>query len=115
LIDSQGHIVHIDFGFLFDISPGRNMKFESAEFKLTRYFINIISREYINIMGGHHNTEAFNYYVDLTTKGFLEIRHYQEHIFNVIRIMATTGLKCFRPKSLQVIKINICRICKLDF
>ena len=61
-----------------------------------------LNREYINIMGGHHNTEAFNYYVDLTIKGFLEIRHYQEHIYNVTRIMATTGLKCFRPKSLQV-------------
>jgi len=37
LIDAYGHIVHIDFGFIFDISPAHNMKFESANFKLTKY------------------------------------------------------------------------------
>lgn len=35
LIDESGHIVHIDFGFIFDISPAHNMRFESADFKLT--------------------------------------------------------------------------------
>ena len=36
LIDAYGHIIHIDFGFIFDISPANNMKFESANFKLTK-------------------------------------------------------------------------------
>ena len=34
LISENGHIIHIDFGFIFDISPGRNLKFEKPEFKL---------------------------------------------------------------------------------
>jgi phosphatidylinositol kinase/protein kinase (PI-3 family) len=34
LLDNQGHIVHIDFGFLFSNSPG-GINFESAPFKLT--------------------------------------------------------------------------------
>lgn len=35
LISSEGHILHIDFGFMFTTSPG-NINFESAPFKLTK-------------------------------------------------------------------------------
>ena len=44
LVDEDGHIVHIDFGFIFDISPGGNIGFERAPFKL--------SAETVKILGG---------------------------------------------------------------
>lgn len=34
LIDDQGHLIHIDFGFILSNSPG-GVNFESAPFKLT--------------------------------------------------------------------------------
>lgn len=38
LIDSRGHIIHIDFSFMLSSSPG-NMNFERAPFKLTQDYL----------------------------------------------------------------------------
>ena len=35
LVDIEGHIMHIDFGFFFTNAPGKGLKFETAPFKLT--------------------------------------------------------------------------------
>ena len=43
LIDNEGHIVHIDFGFMLSNSPG-SVGFEAAPFKLTY--------EYVEVLGG---------------------------------------------------------------
>jgi len=34
MIDSSGHLIHIDYGFMFQNSPG-GLCFEGAPFKLT--------------------------------------------------------------------------------
>mmetsp|Transcript_8530 Transcript_8530/g.13150 ORF Transcript_8530/g.13150 Transcript_8530/m.13150 type:complete len:109 (+) Transcript_8530:2719-3045(+) len=43
LLDSRGHMIHVDFGFMLSNSPG-NMNFEAHTFKLTQ--------EYIDVLGG---------------------------------------------------------------
>lgn len=52
LIDHEGHLIHIDFGFIFQHGPG-GMKFESAPFKLTK--------EYIDLLGGMES-DMFHYF-----------------------------------------------------
>jgi phosphatidylinositol 4-kinase len=41
LLQRDGHIVHIDFGFFFSIAPG-GITFESAPFKMTRDFHELV-------------------------------------------------------------------------
>lgn len=50
LIDAHGHVIHIDFGYMLSNSPGGNWGFESAPFKLTQ--------EYVEVMEGE-DSEAF--------------------------------------------------------
>ena len=40
-MDSEGHIIHIDFGFVLANSPGNNLGFESSPFKLTPEFAEV--------------------------------------------------------------------------
>lgn len=40
-MDEEGHIIHIDFGFMLSNSPG-GVNFESAPFKLTRELLEVI-------------------------------------------------------------------------
>ena len=42
MIDSEGHIIHIDYGFMLSNQPGKGLKFEKAPFKLTQEFVDIM-------------------------------------------------------------------------
>ena len=44
MLNSTGHIVHIDFGFVFGLAPGKAFSMEKAPWKLTE--------ELAAVMGG---------------------------------------------------------------
>ncbi|ETO08933.1 hypothetical protein RFI_28457 [Reticulomyxa filosa] len=79
LIDSEGRVIHIDFGFIMSNSPGGNFGFESAPFKLTE--------EFVQVMGGEHKSEMFDYFQILIVRGFLEVRKHSRKFLLLAKIM----------------------------
>ncbi len=53
MIDTLGHILHIDFGFFLSIAPGKGMKFEKSPFKLTA--------EFVEVLGGDRSQGFYEY------------------------------------------------------
>ncbi|RBQ95636.1 hypothetical protein VDGD_08800 [Verticillium dahliae] len=94
MIDDAGHILHIDFGFCFDIAPG-GIKFERAPFKLTT--------EMMAVMGGADH-QAFKWFEELTVKSFLASRQYCEKLSQIVLLMMDSGLPCFKPETVKHFK-----------
>ncbi|KAJ4344399.1 phosphatidylinositol-4- kinase [Didymosphaeria variabile] len=92
MIDDAGHIIHIDFGFCFDIAPG-GVKFERAPFKLTG--------EMIAVMGGSQTSQPFRWFEELTVKAFLASRQHCDHLCQIVEVMLDSGLPCFVPQTIQ--------------
>ncbi|TMW68496.1 hypothetical protein Poli38472_005964 [Pythium oligandrum] len=87
MIDSEGHVVHIDFGFILGIAPGGRFSLETAPFKLTA--------EMVDAMGGTQS-EYFKAYVILLIQGFLALQQHADTILLMIAIMAQeSSCPCF--------------------
>ncbi|KAI1083072.1 hypothetical protein F5B20DRAFT_444898 [Whalleya microplaca] len=95
MIDDAGHILHIDFGFCFDIAPG-GVRFERAPFKLTG--------EMLAVMGGSADHQAFKWFEELCIKAFLACRPYAEKLSQIVLLMMESGLPCFKPESVKHFK-----------
>lgn len=95
MIDDAGHILHIDFGFCFDIAPG-GVRFERAPFKLTG--------EMLAVMGGSTDHQAFKWFEELCVKSYLACRPHAEKLSQIVLLMMESGLPCFKPESVKFFK-----------
>lgn len=77
LLHSDGHLIHIDFGFILSTSP-RNLGFETSPFKLTP--------EFVEVMGGV-GSDMFKYFKILILQGLVAARKHMDKIVPLVEIM----------------------------
>ncbi|CCH43783.1 phosphatidylinositol 4-kinase [Wickerhamomyces ciferrii] len=87
MLDNEGHIIHIDFGFLLSNSPG-SVGFEAAPFKLTL--------EYVELLGGLEGA-AFQKFKELTKDSFKALRKNADYLITMVELMQKeSNLPCFK-------------------
>ncbi|RHZ81144.1 hypothetical protein Glove_123g81 [Diversispora epigaea] len=86
LLDTEGHLIHIDFGFMLSNSPG-SVGFELAPFKL--------SQEYLDILGGL-TSEKFAEFKTLLKQAFVALRKHADNFVLLVEMMSKDSkLPCF--------------------
>ena len=91
LLDTAGHVIHIDFGFVFGIAPGGSFSLEmSTPFKLTE--------EMIDVMDGLRSS-LFSEFVTLFCCGFLALQAHCDTFLTIVEITGNgSSFKCFEGK-----------------
>jgi hypothetical protein len=67
MLDDEGHIVHIDFGFILEISPGGNLGFESAAFKLSHEMAQLMDP------GGRRASPQFRLFEEAVVRAYIAV------------------------------------------
>lgn len=95
MLDANGRIVHIDFGYILSNSPGA-IKFESAPFKLTDEFIDVMAgRPGAADSAGFADTPGCRYFRELCVLGFLAARKHSDRLTTLVEIMLEgTSMPC---------------------
>jgi len=87
LLDTAGHLIHIDFGFLLGIAPGGGWSIETAPFKLTD--------EFVAVLGDVHS-KLFAEFVLLFACAILALQQGFNQIASVLEIMCDQSpFPCF--------------------
>ena len=89
MLDNRGRIIHIDFGYILGISPGGNMGFESAAFKLSYEMTQLLDP------GNSRNSEHFIRFQELCVKGYLAARTIADQIIDTVAMSEGSKLPCF--------------------
>ena len=93
LLHRNGHLVHIDFGFVLGKAPGGAVSLEAGvPFKLTK--------EMVDVLGGPTDPLYTETFVDLCTLAFEALRPHAETLLTLIEISAfRPSIPCFDGES----------------
>lgn len=67
MINDEGYLIHIDFGFILGISPGGNLGFENAAFKFNHEMIQLIDPSL------NKSSAFYKQFVELCVRGYLAV------------------------------------------
>lgn len=76
MLDRDGHLIHIDFGYMLGLSPG-NIGFETAPFKLTD--------DYVKVMGGF-DSYAWDQFLRTFAKGLHALSNNLHKLQNLVAL-----------------------------
>lgn len=96
LLDAQGHLVHIDYGFVFESSPGRNMQWEQAPFKLTSEMVALICAD--DDGNESSSPERFTAFRGLCGRCFLALRRHSHQVSSLAMLMLQSNLFKWRAE-----------------
>lgn len=88
MLGRDGHVIHIDFGFVLGIAPGNSFSLETAPFKLTM--------EMVEIMG----SVGFERYKLLVRQGLMALHLEAKQILSLVYLSSQDScFPCFQRKS----------------
>jgi phosphatidylinositol 4-kinase B len=97
MVDREGHIIHVDFGFILGAYPGFYCV-EMAPFKMCK--------EYLDLLG-----DLLDEFKLLFLEGFLALRRHSEGLCRIIETMVGhSGIECLNARELSNFRIRL----KLD-
>lgn len=101
MIDTNGHLIHIDFGFVFGLAPGKQFSMEKAPWKITE--------EMVEVMGGR-KSEVYDTYLQLCGQCLSALRKHTDALCSMMEIMAyESNYPAFRfnPNAIQDMKARL--------
>lgn len=104
MMDNRGRLIHIDYGFVFGIAPGKKFSMETAPWKLTEEMVEVSVREkwsceelncvylwrllpLFKVMGGINST-GYQKFVALTIDAMRAVRKYTNEFLGLMEILA---------------------------
>ena len=103
LLDSYGHLIHIDFGFILSQSP-KSLGFENSQFKLTSDFVDVL---------GGVGSDMFEYYKLEMLKGLIAARKHCDKILSIVEVMQNGKLQSSRSLCCENFMLYSCFVADL--